>query len=585
MTDKRSLIDVFMRSMLAMISLPIIILGGIFVFGDYYFFQQDRLELKKTFLQEQAAIFRHEVDQAVDHLQWRLSSQKTSENQLKKEVLEWFSTIQFKNRGKHSGFLFVGTYDGFYLLHEDRRALAGVETIATPAAGEIAAHPTFMKAARNPKGEFVDYSKFNPATGKMSRKKAFVRGVPQFKWYVGSGFFDDDIEFIISRKKAELKSQIQQHVTTVVLVLVVMILLQYLIYRVMMRKITAGFNSFSEFFKSAEKNIAKVRKRELFFSEFVELAESADKMMTERNRAENALRDSEIRYRTIIENIEEGYCELDIQGRIIFANKSMQEILEYPVDELLKTDTKKLLPEEDAERVVQYFANVFTAEKAPSEYIFPVIRRDGTKKYIEVAPTVIKDADGKKTGFRSIVRDVDQRKKYEENLIYLAYHDALTGLKNRKAFYEQLQSAFYRAKRYGTELGLIYIDIDKFKKVNDTLGHEIGDALLREIKNRLETCLRKTDFISRIGGDEFVIIIDNPTKIHPGVIAQKIVEELSKPYKLDGYVVDYVSSSVGISTFPSDAEDMDSLIKKADKAMYKAKEKRNRYFNYSELVQ
>jgi diguanylate cyclase (GGDEF)-like protein/PAS domain S-box-containing protein len=307
-------------------------------------------------------------------------------------------------------------------------------------------------------------------------------------------------------------------------------------------------------------------------------------MMNERNRAEIALRDSEIRYRSIIESIEEGYCEVDIRGNIIFTNDAMQEILEYPMDELLNMDTKKLLAEEDAERVVQYFTNVFISEKVASEYIFPVIRKDGTKKYIEVMPTVIKDADGKKIGLRSIVRDVDQRKKYEENLIYLAYHDALTGLKNRKAFYEQLQNALYHAKRYGIEIGLIYIDIDKFKKVNDTLGHEVGDSLLREIKNRLENCLRKTDFISRIGGDEFVIIVDNPTKIHPAIIAQKIVDELSKPYELNGHVVDYVTSSVGISTFPTDAEDMDSLIKKADKAMYKAKEKRNRYFNYSELV-
>jgi diguanylate cyclase (GGDEF)-like protein/PAS domain S-box-containing protein len=573
-----------MVSMLSMIILPIIILGGIFVIGDYYFFQQDRLELKKTYIEEQEVIFKHEVDRAVDHLEWRLTSRKVPENQLKSEILEWFSTIRFQNRGKKLGYLFVGTYDGFYLLDEDRQASAGIDTLSTPGSKKIIAHQTFMKAVRNPNGGFVDYHQFNPVTGEVLPKRAFVRGVPQFRWYVGSAFCFDDIDIIISQKKSELKEKIRQHVTTVVLVLVAMILLQYLIYKIMMRKIIAGFSSFSDFFKSAEKKIAKVRKESLYFSEFIQLAESADKMMNERNRAETALRDSEMRYRSIIESIEEGYCEVDIRGNIIFTNDAMQEILEYPMDELLNMDTKKLLAEEDAERVVQYFTNVFISEKVASEYIFPVIRKDGTKKYIEVMPTVIKDADGKKIGLRSIVRDVDQRKKYEENLIYLAYHDALTGLKNRKAFYEQLQNALYHAKRYGIEIGLIYIDIDKFKKVNDTLGHEVGDSLLREIKNRLENCLRKTDFISRIGGDEFVIIVDNPTKIHPAIIAQKIVDELSKPYELNGHVVDYVTSSVGISTFPTDAEDMDSLIKKADKAMYKAKEKRNRYFNYSELV-
>ena len=119
---------------------------------------------------------------------------------------------------------------------------------------------------------------------------------------------------------------------------------------------------------------------------------------------------------------------------------------------------------------------------------------------------------------RSIVRDVDRQKEYEKNLIYLAYHDALTGLKNRKAFYEQLREALYHAKRYGTELALIYVDIDKFKKVNDTLGHEIGDVLLLEIRDRLQNTLRKTDFISRIGGDEFVVLVDNPNHFQPGAI-------------------------------------------------------------------
>jgi diguanylate cyclase (GGDEF)-like protein/PAS domain S-box-containing protein len=584
MRDKRSLIYVLMVSMLTMISLPIIILGGIFVFGDYYFFHRDRLELKGSYIREQEHIFQHEVDQAVDHLEWRLSSQKVPENQLKKEIMEWFSTIQFENKGKHIGLLFVGTYDGLYLLEETRKANADSDAHPTSNPIGIEAHAAFLKAAQKPKGGFVDYSQIDPVTGHMVYKKAFVRGVPHFEWYVGSGFYYDDIDLIISQKKTELKDQIQQHVTTVVLVLVAMILIQYLIYRVMIRKIIAGFTSFSEFFKLAEKKNTTVKKRSLHFLEFIELAKSADKMIYERNRAENALRDSESRYRSIIENIEEGYCEIDLEGNIIFANEAMQEILGYTTEEIMTISTKKFLAEEDAERVVQYLANVFVSEKMPSEYVFPIVRKDGVKKYIEISPGIIKGAEGKKIGLRSIVRDVDKRKKYEENLIYLAYHDALTGLKNRKAFYEQLQNSIFRAKRYGTEIGLIYIDIDQFKRVNDTLGHEIGDMLLQEIKNRLEGCLRKTDFISRIGGDEFVIIVDDPTKIHPEIIAQKVVDDLSKPYELNGHVIEYVSSSVGISTFPRDAEDMENLIKKADRAMYKAKEKRNSFFNYSKLV-
>jgi len=242
-----------------------------------------------------------------------------------------------------------------------------------------------------------------------------------------------------------------------------------------------------------------------------------------------------------------------------------------------------MLDEKDVEKVFKHFADIYETDVPQPELTCLIRRKDDTWKFVGLTPTVIKDAQGNKTGLRSIVRDVDRQKEYEENLIYLAYHDALTGLKNRKAFYEQLSDALYHAKRYGTELGLIYVDIDKFKKVNDTLGHEMGDVLLLEIRDRLQNTLRKTDFISRIGGDEFVVLVDNPNNFHPAAIAEKIVKNLSEPYNLKGNMVDYISSSVGISVFPTDAVEMDSLVRKADQAMYVAKEKRNGYVRYADV--
>ena len=334
MKDKRSLIRVFMVSMLAMISLPIIILSGLFVFGDYYFFHQDRLELKEAYLQDQEIIFRHEVNRAVDYLKWRSSMRNVPPDELKKELLEWFSMIKFQNRGTDPGFLFVGTYDGFYLLKEEGTQPPVGNSTGRHDPVKPSIQQEFMKAAQSPKGEFVDYFQLSAANNQIFPKKAFVRGVPQFRWYVGSGFWLNDIDRIISQKKSELKTKIETHVTTAVLLLVAMILLQYLIYRVMMRKTIDGFESFSEFFKSAEKRIAKVSKQALYFSEFIEMAEAADKMISERHRAENALRDSESRYRSIIENIEEGYCEIDRRGNIVFANAVMHDILGYDGDEL-----------------------------------------------------------------------------------------------------------------------------------------------------------------------------------------------------------------------------------------------------------
>jgi diguanylate cyclase (GGDEF)-like protein len=131
------------------------------------------------------------------------------------------------------------------------------------------------------------------------------------------------------------------------------------------------------------------------------------------------------------------------------------------------------------------------------------------------------------------------------------------------------------ADRNGYQLAVLYVDIDKFKRVNDTLGHEIGDELLRQIALRLTQSLRKTDFIARMGGDEFTIIIDDPTHFNPEKAAQKIFAALDRDYLIGEYGIDYISASIGISIFPDHAREIETLLKKADQAMYDAKKNRD----------
>jgi len=181
-----------------------------------------------------------------------------------------------------------------------------------------------------------------------------------------------------------------------------------------------------------------------------------------------------------------------------------------------------------------------------------------------------------------VKRSSDALSESEKKHKNLAYHDSLTGLANRKAFYEQLEKYCDRANRNDEKIALFFLDIDKFKKVNDTLGHGIGDALLVEISNRLEKSLRKIDFMARIGGDEFTIIIGTHKSFQPEKVAKKIIKILSETYHLKNKTVDYVSSSLGISIYPDDSTKPQQLIAMADKAMYKAKEKGNKYHFYSD---
>ncbi|RJP76314.1 MAG: diguanylate cyclase [Desulfobacteraceae bacterium] len=296
----------------------------------------------------------------------------------------------------------------------------------------------------------------------------------------------------------------------------------------------------------------------------------------ERRAVESALRESEERYRTIIESIEDGYYEIDNNGIITFANEVMGKITEYPVNELIGMNSRHLIGEANRKQVFKRFAGVYLSDRPVSVFGLEIIRKDEENRQIETSISLIRNLTGEKIGFRGVARDVNERKKQEDKLIYIAYHDTLTGLKNRKWFYEKLRDLIHHAKRYQYQIALLYIDIDHFKKVNDAMGHEVGDRLLQLIAERLRNCLRRTDTIARIGGDEFSVLLDNPTEdILPEAVAEKIVDALGKPYYVQHHTIDFISASIGISSFPEDADDLESLVRRADTAMYQAKEKGN----------
>lgn len=170
------------------------------------------------------------------------------------------------------------------------------------------------------------------------------------------------------------------------------------------------------------------------------------------------------------------------------------------------------------------------------------------------------------------IRDITHQKVAEDEVKYMALHDQLTGLPNRRLFLDRFEQALYRAKRYGETLGLLFVDLDSFKEINDRQGHLVGDAVLKEAASRLERCVRRTDSVARIGGDEFVVLLGGRVKAATmELVAKKIIQELSRQFELLGYHGG-VGASIGISLFPEDGQTLDALLSKADAAMYRAKQ-------------
>lgn len=182
------------------------------------------------------------------------------------------------------------------------------------------------------------------------------------------------------------------------------------------------------------------------------------------------------------------------------------------------------------------------------------------------------------THYVAVCNDISRYKDYEERLQYLALHDALTQLPNRALFQDRFRDAIARAGRHKTGVGLLFIDLDRFKAVNDSLGHQVGDVLLQSVAERLTSCLRATDTVARLGGDEFAVLLDElADSLDAAAAAQKLLDALAHPFQQDGHEL-FTSASIGISCYPDDGDDVHELLRNADTAMYKAKEHgRNTY--------
>ncbi|HYO78690.1 MAG TPA: diguanylate cyclase, partial [Thermoanaerobaculia bacterium] len=290
-----------------------------------------------------------------------------------------------------------------------------------------------------------------------------------------------------------------------------------------------------------------------------------------RRAAENARADTEQRYRALVENASEGVALIDAHGNFVYAGPSTQRVLGYEAGELLALNFADVVHPEDLDMARRNLRVLLSADNAElsgelrlkhssGEYRWT----EGTYKNLLFNPAV-----------RAIVinyRDVTERKQAEETLQHLAYRDTLTDLPNRFLFHDRLEHAIDQARRRGGGFAVMYMDLDRFKVVNDTLGHTVGDHLLQMVARRLRDVLRADDTIARLGGDEFAVILPELDRAEQaGSAARKLIAALRAPVRVDGHEL-HVTASAGISMYPSDGTDVTTLIKHADAALYRSKE-------------
>lgn len=304
--------------------------------------------------------------------------------------------------------------------------------------------------------------------------------------------------------------------------------------------------------------------------------------ITERVKAEEALRKSEERYRTLLEEMDEAYYEVDLRGNFTFVNDALCRLLGYTREEAVGLNYRAYTPQEDWENVYRAYNSVYRTGTSLRWYPMIQLTKDGRKLYVENSVLPLRGEKGEIIGFRGISRDVTERKILEQKLSEMATHDPLTGLPNRILFDDRLNMGLAQAQRNGSRLAVMMLDLDWFKRVNDTYGHGVGDQLLKLVAQRLASNLRKSDTVGRMGGDEFVLLLPQIGAIEDATkVAQKILDSFGEPFAINGYNLN-ITTSIGIAVYPENGDRVDVLLTNADTAMYHAKDEgRARYKLYT----
>ncbi len=320
-------------------------------------------------------------------------------------------------------------------------------------------------------------------------------------------------------------------------------------------------------------------------------------------RQQEELRRSKEFLNTIINTIPDPIYVKDRQHRWIVLNRAFGNFLNQPLETLIERSGYDIFPEDAAKLFHHYDELVFTTRETHQNEDF-FTDANGTTRYLETKRSLHQDAAGN-LFLVAILRDITERKRMEEDLkrtatelirsnaelqksahqlSHLANHDSLTGLPNRKLFYERLKQAIEWAADCQQLVGLLFLDLDGFKQINDSNGHDVGDLLLKAVAQRLNGCLRGSDTVSRLGGDEFTVILPAiPSAQDAARVAEKVLSTLAQPFMIENHEI-AVTSSIGISLYPQNAQDVETLVKEADNAMYQAKQRGKSCYEFSSLT-
>lgn len=322
---------------------------------------------------------------------------------------------------------------------------------------------------------------------------------------------------------------------------------------------------------------------------FNKMTQEIETMLAQAQQQNAVLQDAESRWRFALEGAGDGVWDLHIQTGILQLSRRWKEMLGFREDEIGSSLDEWInrIHNDDLPRAIESIKACINGKVDTHAQEYRMICKNGSYRWILSRGMVVtRDANNMPLRIIGTNADITARKSDEETIQHQANYDPLTQLPNRRLFHDRLEQEIRKAERTGLPIALMLIDLDQFKDVNDTLGHDIGDILLVEAAQRLKNCVRAADTVARLGGDEFTIILgEQNDPAYTERIAEEILHQLSQPFQLQDNVT-YISASIGITLYPADSTSIETLLKNADQAMYAAKHQgRNRYSYFTPSMQ
>lgn len=276
------------------------------------------------------------------------------------------------------------------------------------------------------------------------------------------------------------------------------------------------------------------------------------------------------RLAAIVESSDDAIISKTLDGIIQSWNAGAEKLYGYSANEVIRRPIDILTPEDRPDEMAQILEKISRGERI-EQFETIRVRKDGVRVDVSLTVSPVRDASGRIVGASAIARDITERKAYTAALTHRAFHDPLTDLPNRTLFYDRLHQAILAARRTKTTLALLFLDLDRFKEVNDRLGHHNGDLVLKQVGPRLQSALRESDVLARLGGDEFAVVLPNTDRDGATLTARKILDSFEPPFILEGLRFN-VMTSIGIALFPLHGEEASTMMRCADAAMYAAKQ-------------